>query len=251
MTRVFNCLLKKELKSYFYSPLAYTVLFFFWILSGLNFYWILLQLADGEQFSEITQMLFCGPLVIFSLPVISSLITMKLFSEEAKMGTLEMTLTTPISDLHLIFSKYLSAFIFYLILWVPYIIYINILNSLFLPLEEEVFNIGIFISSFIGIICIGLFYISVGILMSAITSNQIIASVSSFGILFGSLIFFMFMGINTYDMSLRLIGKYFSTFDHFIGFSRGIIDTRILIFYFIHSIWIIFSIIKIIEWKRN
>ncbi len=249
--KIFSCLLKKELRSLFYSPLAYIILFIFWILSGLNFYWLLTQIADGERVMVVLQLLFCGPLIIFSLPVIVSLLTMKFFAEEQKLGTLELCFTIPISKLTLVLSKYISAFIFYIFMWLPYIVYLIILNSLYLSSGITIFNLGLLFSGFIGIILIGLFYISIGLLMSSLTSNQVVAAVSSFGTLFIILLVFMFMGINNDNQSMKVIGKYFSTFHHLFDFSRGIIDSKIIIYYLSFSLWSIFITLNILNWKRG
>lgn len=249
--KIFSCLLKKELRILFYSPLAYIILFIFWILSGLNFYWILTKIADGERMMVILQLLFCGPLIIFSLPVIVSLFTMRFFAEEQKLGTLEICFTIPISKLTLVLSKYIASLIFYIVLWLPYIFYLIIINSLYLSSGIVIFNSGLLFTGFLGILLIGLFYISIGLLMSSLTSNQVIAAVSSFGTLFVILIVFMLMGINNDNQSIRIIGKYFSTFHHLFDFSRGIIDSRIIIYYLSFSLWSIFLTLNILNWKHG
>ena len=91
----FMCLLKRELR-FILTPLAYAVLFFL-VIGGLNFFWLLQQLADGERLIMALQLLFNGPLPTFSLPVVVLLITMRLIAEERRLGTLEAVLTTPIS----------------------------------------------------------------------------------------------------------------------------------------------------------
>lgn len=249
--KIFSCLLKKELRILFYSPLAYIILFIFWILSGLNFYWLLTKIADGERMMVILQLLFCGPLIIFSLPVIVSLFTMRFFAEEQKLGTLEICFTIPISKLTLVLSKYIASLIFYIVLWLPYIFYLIIINSLYLSSGIVIFNSGLLFTGFLGILLIGLFYISIGLLMSSLTSNQVIAAVSSFGTLFVILIVFMLMGINNDNQSIRIIGKYFSTFHHLFDFSRGIIDSRIIIYYLSFSLWSIFLTLNILNWKHG
>lgn len=249
--KIFSCLLKKELRILFYSPLAYIILFIFWILSGLNFYWLLTKIADGERMMVILQLLFCGPLIIFSLPVIVSLFTMRFFAEEQKLGTLEICFTIPISKLTLVLSKYIASLIFYIVLWLPYIFYLIIINSLYLSSGIVIFNSGLLFTGFLGILLIGLFYISIGLLMSSLTSNQVIAAVSSFGTLFVILIVFMLMGINNDNQSMRIIGKYFSTFHHLFDFSRGIIDSRIIIYYLSFSLWSIFLTLNILNWKHG
>ena len=102
---------------------------FFWFILGLNFYWLLQQISDGERLIIALQLLFNSPLVIFSLPVVIPLVTMKLVAEERRLGTLESVLTTTVTDSQFILSKFLSALIFYLILWIPVIIYCVILQK--------------------------------------------------------------------------------------------------------------------------
>ena len=251
MMRPFMCLLKRELQALFYTPLAYAVLFFFWLLSGLNFFWLLQQLADGERLIMALQLLFNGPLLTFSLPVVVPLITMRLIAEERRLGTLEAVLTTPISETQFIISKFVSAFIFYLILWLPALIYCGVLYGLCLAQGVVVLEIGILVASFTGVILIGLFYNAVGLLMSALTTNQVVAAIAGFAILFSSLLVFMFMGYSTQHEWVRSLGQFFSTFAHMLDFSRGVIDSRVVLLYLGNSVWMIYAAIRIMEWKRN
>ena len=110
--RTFFSLFKKEVQTCFLSPIAYVVLFFFWVLSGLNFWWLLVQLADGEPLTTATQQIF-GGLISFSLLVIVPLITMRLFAEEHKLGTLESLLNTPLTAVDLVLAKFTGALVFY------------------------------------------------------------------------------------------------------------------------------------------
>lgn len=250
--RIFICLLKKELRSYFYSPLSYSILFFFWLLSGANFYFFCLrELINGEKFIVVSSNLFCGPLIIFSLPIIISLITMKLFSEEQKLGTLENLLTIHVSEIKIVLSKYFSAFIIYLLLWIPLIFYAFIINNLFLSVGFSLFSSNILLSGFINIFFIGLFYIAFGLLMSSLTSNQTVAASSTFAFLFGSLLLFLYIGINTENMKFRTLGQFVSVYHHLSDSSRGILDSRVLLLYFLNTIWLIYSTVKMIEWKRK
>jgi len=251
MIRTFMCLLKRELRALFYTPLAYAVLFFFWLLSGLNFFWLLQQLADGERLIMALQLLFNGPLLTFSLPAVVPLITMRLIAEELRLGTLEAVLTTSISETQIVLSKFFSAFIFYLILWLPALIYCGVLHGLCLAQGVVVLDAGILVASFTGVILIGLFYNAVGLLMSVLTTNQVVAAIAGFAILFSSLLVFMMMGYSTQYEGIRSLGQFFSTFAHMLDFSRGVIDSRVVLLYLGNSIWLIFTAIRILEWKRN
>ena len=127
---VFTCLLKKELRQTFYSPIAYVVMFFFWALMGINFVWLLTQLATGEPLTLSTQLLFSGPILTFAIPFVVPMITMRLFAEERKLGTLEALLTTSVRVVDLVLAKFLGAFIFYLVLLLPTFLYAYILSAL-------------------------------------------------------------------------------------------------------------------------
>jgi len=127
---VFFCLLKKELRTCFYSPIAYVVMFFFWVLTGGNFIWLLIQMADGESLTFATQGIFGGLVLTFVVPFVVPLITMRLFAEERKLGTLEALLTTSVRVSELVLAKFAGAMVFYIVLWLPVLIYAYILARL-------------------------------------------------------------------------------------------------------------------------
>ena len=249
--RIFMCLLKRELRAFVYTPVAYAVLFFFWLLSGLNFFWLLQQLADGERLIMALQLLFNGPLLTFSLPVVVPLVTMRLIAEERRLGTLEAVLTTPISETQFVLAKFVSAFVFYLILWLPAVIYCGVLKGLCLEQGVVFLGAGSLIAAFTGVILMGLFYNAVGLLMSTLTTNQVVAAIAGFAILFGSLLVFMLMGYSTQYEAVRSVGQFFSTFAHMLDFSRGVIDSRVVLLYLGNSVWLIYTSIRILEWKRS
>ena len=101
-----------------------------------------------ERLIIALQLLFNSPLVIFSLPVVVPLVTMKLVAEERRLGTLESVLTTTVTDSQFILTKFLSALIFYLILWTPITIYCVILQKICNIQGVDFFNFGVLIGSF-------------------------------------------------------------------------------------------------------
>ncbi len=247
---VFLCLLKKELRTCFYSPIAYVVMFFFWALTGGNFIWLLSQLAHGESLTLATQLMFSGPLLTFALPVVVPLITMRLFAEEKKLGTLEALLTTSVRVPELVLSKFFGALIFYIVLWLPALVYVYIQTYLS-PAEVLGFpDGGALRAGALGVVLVGALYIAVGLFMSSLTSNQIVAAISGFAILFGSFLGLMYMAYTAQNPSVRILGQYFSSFAHMMDFSRGIVDSRIVIMYVSHAAWFLFASVKIVESKR-
>jgi ABC-2 type transport system permease protein len=247
---VFFCLLKRELRTCFYSPIAYVVMFFFWALTGGNFIWLLGQLAEGESLTIAAQLMFSGPLLTFALPVVIPLITMRLFSEERKLGTLEGLLTTSVRIPDLVLAKFAGALVFYAVLWLPVVVYAYIQARLSPSDVIEFPDQGAMLGGMIGVLLVGGLYIAVGLFMSSLTSNQIIAAIGSFALLFGSSLTLAIMAYNAPTLEMRIVGQYYSSFAHMMDFARGIVDSRMVVMYVSNAAWFLFATIKVVESKR-
>ncbi|MCK5834090.1 ABC transporter permease [bacterium] len=249
MNRFFS-LLKKELRTCFFSPIAFVVMFFFWVLTGGNFMLLLYQLANGEPLTMATQWMFGGPLVSFSLPVVVPLITMRLFAEERKLGTLEALLTTSLRVPELVIAKFLGALVFYTVLWLPIFAYAYIQSRLS-PMGNLPFpDVGALQAGALGVMLVGAFYISIGLLMSSLTSNQIVAAIAGFAILFGTFLMGAYMAYTAASPSARIVGQYFSSSAHMLDFARGIVDSRTVVLYLSCTIWVLFASIRVVEFNR-
>ncbi len=245
----FWCLFKKEVRTCFLSPIAFVVLFFFWVLSGLNFWWLLVQLADGESLTMAVQQVF-GGLISFSLLIVVPLITMRLFAEERKLGTLESLLTTPLTAPQLVAAKFAGALVFYAVLWLPVLVYATIQQKLGPP-EVHFPDLGAMRAGMLGVMLVGGLYVAIGLFMSSLTSNQIVAAISGFALL--SVLFFstLFMAYTAPNPDVRIVGQYLSPYAHLIDFSRGIVDGRIVVLYLTYTAWFLFAATKVVESKRN
>src|SRR4051812_43226313 len=121
--RKFSTLLGREVRSYFYSPIAYIVLVFFLLLSGVDFYFQL-SYMNGKPISYSIQEAFFNSIFFwFAFVLIFPLITMRVFSEEFKLGTIEPLMTAPVRDWQVILSKFFGALFFYIVLWIPTLLY--------------------------------------------------------------------------------------------------------------------------------
>jgi ABC-2 type transport system permease protein len=248
--KTFLSLFKKEVRTCFLSPIAYVVMFFFWMLTGLNFWWLLLQLADGESLTLATQQMF-GGLICFSLLIIVPLITMRLFAEERKLGTLESLLTTPLTAAQLVAAKFAGSLVFYIVLWLPVVAYTVIQQELS-PAEALQFpDFGAMRSGFLGVVLVGGLYIAIGMVMSSLTSNQIVAAISGFALL--SVLFFstLFMAYTTPNPAVRIVGQYLSPYAHLLDFSRGVVDSRTVVLYVSYTAWFLFAAVKVVDARRN
>lgn len=225
-------------------------MFFFWALTGGNFVWLLSQLAHGESLTVAAQLMFSGPLLTFALPVVIPLITMRLFAEERKLGTLESLLTTSVRVPELVLSKFAGALVFYMVLWLPILVYAYIQSRL-CPAEGIAFpDAGALRAGGLGVVLVGGLYVSVGLFMSSLTSNQIVAAISGFALLFGSTLGMAIMAYSSTTSSIRIVGQYLSSFAHMMDFSRGIVDSRTIVLYLSYTALFLFTSVKAVEARR-
>src|SRR3984957_9679298 len=128
--RKFWTLFMREIRGYFYSPIAYIVLVFFLIVSGMDFY---LQISFMNQRPinyTILEAFFNSVFFWFAFVLIFPLITMRLFAEEFKLGTIEPLMTAPVRDWQVVLSKFFGAYVFYIVLWLPTLIYFVIFQKI-------------------------------------------------------------------------------------------------------------------------
>src|SRR5256885_12816068 len=121
--RKFYTLLSREVSSYFYSPIAYIVLVFFLFVSGADFYFQISFMNQRPVQYSVQEAFFNSVFFWFAFVLIFPLITMRLFAEEFKLGTIEPLMTAPVRDWQVVLAKFFGALVFYLVLWVPTILY--------------------------------------------------------------------------------------------------------------------------------
>src|ERR1700745_1067768 len=128
--RKFYTLLIRELRSYFHSPIAYIVMIFFLIISGIDFYFQVSFMNQRQVQYTIQEAFFNSVFFWFAFVLIFPLITMRLFAEEFKLGTIEPLTTAPVRDWQVVLSKFFGALLFYLILLVPTLLYFLIFERI-------------------------------------------------------------------------------------------------------------------------
>ncbi|MDZ7262349.1 MAG: ABC transporter permease [candidate division KSB1 bacterium] len=232
-------ILERELKSYFVSPIAYVVIALFLAISGIFFYLILSNFVEmcfranmQAQYYRMAppkmnvNMMAIRPMfhnmslfALFWIP----LITMKLYSEEKKSGTLELLLTSPITNLQTLLGKFSAALVIFIIMLALTFLY-QILIIIYGNPE-----LGPIFSGYLGLFLMGICYIGIGLLFSTLTENQIIAGISSMAVI---LIFWAIGWVSGFTSpSLGKILTNFSLIEHFDDFAKGVIDTKHIIFY--------------------
>jgi ABC-2 type transport system permease protein len=220
MTKVLS-IAKRELASYFNSPVAYVVLGVFLILLGY-FYFSTLFLtgfASMRNFFSLAPML----LVVFG-PALS----MRLIAEERKAGTLEQLLSMPIRDVDVVLGKFVAGVGMVavgLLFTLPYLVTVSMLTPPNMSLD-----LGPVFAGYLGLILCASSFVSLGLLASALTRNQIVAFIVGF------LLCLFFFIIDKVAVLLPLaaapVFEYLSVDTHFANVARGVLDSRDLIFYF-------------------
>jgi len=207
---------KKEFRSYFNSLIAYIVLVVFLLITGY-FFAVPLFIINQATLRHLVNLL---PLMfLFFIPAI----TMRLFSEEIKVGTIEILLTQPVNDYEILIGKYIAGVVF---------ISVGILATFFYPITLIFIgklDIGQTIAQYIGLFFLIIMFSSIGIFGSILTKNQIVAFIISFVICFA---FFIIGKLNMLvpPVFVKLV-DFIGIDSHFENITRGVIDTRDIIYF--------------------
>jgi ABC-2 type transport system ATP-binding protein len=245
----FFTLLNREIRAYFLSPVAWVVMFFFLLLTGFNFYAGVAALNRGPSEVTVVEAFFNTVFFWFGFVLIFPLITMRLFSEEYKMGTIEPLMTAPVRDSQVVLAKYGGALFFYIVLWLPSLLYFAVFTRV--TRLEAAGAAGPFLGAYVMLLLIGMFYLAVGCLASALTRNQIVAAIMSFTVItlffFTGLLNFFLLNVTP---ALRELTAYFSALEHMSEASRGFFDSRPVVFYLSLTVFVLFLTFHVFQSRR-
>jgi len=230
-------LTKRELVAYFLSPMAYIVLTVFILISGYVFFEILSISARADMQGIIS---FMAWLLLF----VSPMLTMRLFADEFQSGTIETLMTAPVTTLEVVLSKYLSSVVFLLVLIVPTMVYAAILFAFGEP------DPGPIVAGYFGLFLVGCFFLAVGMVASACVRTQISAAIITFIVLLTMDILRFLIRSDAVDPLSKAL-RYICFSNHFFGvFTKGIIDTRDVVYFLSTSIFCIFLTTVIVTVRR-
>ena len=245
---------KKEMRLYFTSPVAWVVFTIFLLIAGYFFYSIFafftlasMQSAmnpamarDLNVTDSVLRPLFSNISVILLL--LMPLVTMRLFAEERRSGTIELLLTYPVRDGAVLIGKYLAGLTLYAIM---------LALTLFYPLLVAYFarvEWGPLATGYLGLLLMGATFLGVGIFASSLTENQIVASIITFGVL---LIFWVIGWSSDYlGGTWGRVLSHLSLIEHFDSFAKGVLDTRDVLYYVDFTIVALFLTLRSLEARR-
>jgi ABC-2 type transport system permease protein len=207
---------KKELADYFKSPIAYIILILTISIFNIFFFMIIDENREVSLRDVFKVMEF---MFVFLAP----LLTMKTFSEEKLTGTMEFLMTTPTTNTAIVLGKYLGSLIFFTLLLIMTTVYYLIIEYFGRPDRLAT------LSGYMGVWLEGAFFLSIGILTSSWTRNQIVAAISSYTILF--LLYFSSSFIKYFSGTAETVIRYISTLNHLENFAVGLVTTTDSVYY--------------------
>lgn len=226
---------KRELTAYFASPIAYVVTAAMLAIFGYFFSVVLFlskQASLRQLFSSVTIIL------VFVMP----LLTMRLLAEEHRSGTIELLLTSPVRDWEVVVGKFLAGFALYMLMLVPTLYYALVLEIFGNPDWGPIFTV------YLGLLLMGGALLSLGTFTSALTSNQIVAAILGVGLI---LILWLIPAASQFvNPPLSTILTYMGLSSHFFDFTKGVIDTRDVVFYLSVIAGALFLTTRVLETRR-
>ncbi len=245
---------EKELKSYFASPIAYIVIGLFALLYGYFFIALLNyfvhqsmqmgQFGMGPQAQNVNQQLIRPLLqnvtiiVLFMMPMV----TMRTYAEEKRSGTIELLLTSPLTDFQIIMGKFLGAMALYGAMLAVTVIHVALLFVYGRPEWRPI------VTAYLGLLLLGGCFISLGLLISSLTKNQIVAGIATFAV-------FLFLWVINWIGSfsgptVNGLTSYLSIIEHWDDFGKGVIDTSHLVYYLSFIAFGLFLTAKSVDSER-
>jgi ABC-2 type transport system permease protein len=227
--RAFWPIYKRELFAFFVTPLAWVLITVFLFMQGLHFLTIVDTFAStGQAVSDQTPLqAFFGNTVLLYLVLFLLVppMTMRLFAEERRSGTIESLMTAPVSSWSVVLAKYASVLTTYIVMWAPTVLYLVILKRTG-EIDWRVAG-----AAYLGVFLVGASYMAIGLLMSAITKSQFLALVLTALVIMGLFVGGILEFVSREGTLLHDVASHISVWTHMNDFASGIVDSRRLVFY--------------------
>ena len=229
---------KRELTSFFYSPVGYLVVGLFALITTMLF---LGTFREGQPATLRPVFEWVVWLMVFLVPALS----MRLFADEFRSGTIETLMTSPVTDTQVVLGKWLGAVGFFVVLLLPMVVMAAVLACMARP------DYGPILTGLLGLLLVGGLYLAIGAFASAVTQNQIIAFI--LGVLVTGLFtigLYMISNSTWVGMTGRQVAFYLNVDRQFTDFSKGLIDASKLIYFVSGIALFLFLSVKTLESRR-
>ncbi len=246
--RTLLILFRKEMKGYVYHPFGWIVLAFVAVMQGMALSTAMKGFRDAPVRESLVYVVFHTPLFWFWFLILFPLITMRLFAEEERSGTLETLLTAPVRTGQVVMSKYAAALTFYLFLWLPCVLQFKLFDWVTgLP---PAYTRGAVMGTAAILLLMGMLFTAIGCLASSLTNSQIVAGI----VTAGTLVIVHFLGYVTLIWGDSFAGapifNHISCQQHLHYFAQGLLDSRTAIYYLSTTAFVLFLTWHAIDYRR-
>lgn len=247
-------LLNRELGAYFLGPMAYLVLLAIQVMAFLNFWELIDTLSQPQRelsslSDPMTTYLAGSPWFWMAILVAIPLLTMRLLAEERRSGTIETLLTLPVTETEVVVAKWLAGVIMYVVLLIPFGLY---LPFLYYQAKYD-FDPGPVLALATGLLTMGMMLVAIGLFLSALTRNQIVAAIWTFVVLFVLVVvvplIFTF-GMRQHTPWAEAVG-FVAPLYQLRSFSLGQFDLRYLAFHLSVCVFVLYLTVKVLEMRAN
>lgn len=243
---------RRELTAYFYSPVAYVVLFGFTCVGWLSYFLFVAELLTAAISSvsidePIVRSYLVNLIPVFAVMFVVPAVTMRLLSEENRTGTLEMLLTAPVGEVTVVFGKFLAALLFYLFLWIPWALFLVALYGE----SRDGFDVRPLLSYGAVLIATGSGFLSMGLFFSSLTRNQIAAAILTFmGMMFMLGLYLVPWQVRQLGETWRAVFKQLSFVDLWFQAVGGKVYLRDLVVHGSITVFWLFLTVKVLEARK-
>ncbi|NLF39983.1 ABC transporter permease subunit [bacterium] len=244
--RTFLTLYKRELATLFFTPVGYIIMCVFLGVLGWVF-WLLVQVLNlpaSYRFNEdVFSILFGGTFFYWIvLAAVASALTMRLFAEERRSGTIEVLMTAPVSDLAVVLSKYCAALSFLLLMWAPTAVFVIVLSRF------ATVDYGVVLSGYVGTVLLCAMLTAVGLLVSSFTRSQIVSFIISFVVIL--MLFSLSFMQTVVSPFWRALYSYTSILEQFKDFPKGVVDSRPVVYFISVTLFLLFCTVHSLESRK-
>jgi len=247
--RIFCTLARRELAAYFCSLTGYVIIAAVTLLTGMSFVMLMRNLGNDPFSMPVTELFFNSFLFWVIVILATPIITMRLFALEKATGTYETLMTTPVTDLVVVTAKFSTAVVFYVVMWMP------TLGSLFIVRhftnQTSALDAGTLGGMYLGIFLSGCLFLALGCFASALTRSQVVAAV--IGLAAGVVLFilaYLTQVVPAVEQWQTQVLSCFNLFKQMEDFTRGVVDTRTVIFYVSLTFFFLFLTLRVVESRR-
>ncbi len=246
--RIFWTLLRRELGTFFLSLTGYVIIAAVALIVGSTFVMLIHNMGTKPFAMPVTHLFFNSFIYWLLVILVTPAITMRLFALEKASGTFETLMTTSVGDLQVVVAKFTAAIIFYMVAWLPTLAGLVIIQRF---TNQPKLDVGVVGGMYLGIFLSGALFLAIGCLASSMTKSQMVAAVVSLAA--GVVLFILAYMAQALPDAAASAGDalyYFNLFKHMEDFTRGVVDTRTVIFYASSTFLFLFLTLRVVESRR-